>query len=103
MTISVRSTDPKLAQDTANIVAVEFIDYVIEERLVEIANLQAAAAAQGLTNVQDLVAAQSALIDSITLLEPASLPGSPILPRTRYNVTLAVILGGVLAVVASSC
>jgi len=101
VTISVQHTDPELTYTTANVVAEEFIGYVVKQRLVEIANLQAAAAAQGLTNIQDLVAAQWSLIDSITLLEPASRPGSPILPRTRYNVTLAVLLGGVLGLVGT--
>ncbi len=98
VTISVRSNDRGIAQGAANIVALEFIDYVVEQRLVEIANFQSAAAAQGIANVQDLVAAQSTLIDSITFLEPATRPGNPILPRTRYNITLAVILGGIVAV-----
>ena len=98
VTIKVRHGDPQLAATTANVLANEFIDYVIQQRLVEISNLQTAAASQGLTNVQDLVSAQAALIDSITVLEPASRPGSPILPRTRYNIILAVILGGGLSI-----
>ena len=98
VTVKVRHGDPQLAAATANILANEFIEYVIQQRLVEISNLQTAAAAQGLTNVQDLVSAQAALIDSITVLEPAEQPGSPILPRTRYNVILSVILGAGLSV-----
>ena len=98
VTIQVRHGDPQLAATTANVLANEFIEYVIQQRLVEISNLQTAAASQGLTNVQDLVSAQAALIDSITVLEPASRPNSPILPRTRYNIILSVILGSALSV-----
>jgi capsular exopolysaccharide synthesis family protein len=98
VTISVRHGDPKLAATVANVLASEFIEYVIQQRLVEISNLQTSAASQGLTNVQDLVSAQAALIDSITLLEPAQRPGNPILPRTRYNVILAIALGGAVSI-----
>lgn len=98
VTVNVRHGDPQLAAATANVLANEFIEYVIQQRLVEISNLQTAAASQGLTNVQDLVSAQAALIDSISVLEPAARPGSPILPRTRYNVVLSVILGAGLSV-----
>ena len=98
VTISVRHSDPQLTATVANVLASEFIEYVIQQRLVEISNLQTAAASQGLTNVQDLVSAQAALIDSITLLEPAERPGSPILPRTRYNIVLSIVLGGALSI-----
>ena len=98
VTIDVRHGDPQIAATTANVLANEFIEYVIQQRLVEISNLQTAAASQGLTNVQDLVSAQAALIDSITLLEPAQLPSTPILPRTKYNITLAILLGVALSI-----
>ena len=98
VTINVRHGDPQLTATVSNTLASEFIEYVIQQRLVEISNLQTAAASQGLANVQDLVSAQAALIDSITLLEPAERPGSPILPRTRYNVILSIILGGALSI-----
>ena len=101
VTISVRHGNPQLTATVANVLANEFIEYVIQQRLVEISNLQSAAASQGLTNVQDLVSAQAALIDSISLLEPAEPPGNPILPRTRYNVILSIVLGGALSIAAT--
>jgi non-specific protein-tyrosine kinase len=95
--VGVRHSDPELTHTAANIIANEFIGYVIEQRLADIANVQAAAAAQGLINVQGLVNAQASLIDSVVMLEPATLPGRPVLPRTRRTIALAVLLGGVLA------
>ena len=95
--LKVNHSNPEVARTTANILARGFIDYMLEERLGEIARLQGAAAAQGLANVGDLVSAQFTLVDSIVLLEPVGLPESPILPRTRLNVLLATVLGVVIA------
>ena len=95
--IRVRDRDPSVAARSADVISRDFIDYAIELRLGEIARLQAAAAAQGIIETQNLVAAQFALIDSLTVLEPVSIPSRPILPRTRQNVLLGVFLGAALA------
>lgn len=95
--IRARNNDPRVAAQVAELVAVNFIDYVIEQRLAEIARLQSAAAAQGIVNVQELVSAQLTAVDSLTLLEPVSPPDRPVLPRTRQNVMLGVIIGIILA------
>ncbi|MCI0440081.1 MAG: polysaccharide biosynthesis tyrosine autokinase [Chloroflexi bacterium] len=95
--IGVRSGDPLLAAQTADLIALEFIDYVIEQRLGEIARLQSAAAAQGIFNVQELVAAQFSAIDSLSLLEPVTQPTSPVLPKTRQNIIVGVLFGLMLA------
>lgn len=95
--IKAKDSDPVLAARTADIVAREFIDYVVEQRLAEIARLQSAAAAQGIINVQNLVAAQFTAVDSLAILEPVAVPGSPIFPRTRQNVMLGVFVGLALA------
>ena len=94
--IKVRDSDPELAAATADIVAREFIDYVIEQRLAEIARLQAAAAAQGLSNVQDLVAAQFTVVDSLSLLEPVA-GSARIVPQIGQQVMLGVLVGVILA------
>ena len=90
-----------MAAQAAQLVAEEFVDYAIEQRLAEIARLQAAAAAQGVTNVEALVAAQFTAVDSLSILEPVSVPGSPFVPRTRLNIALGAVLGLLLALVAS--
>ena len=96
LNISVRNRNAEVAANITDIVAREFIDYVIEQRLAVIARVQAAAAAQGIANVQDLVAAQFRVLDSLILLEPVS-SASPIVPRIREQVVLGVLLGIVLA------
>jgi len=93
-----RDNDPRVAGITAQTVAEEFIDYAIELRLADIARLQSAAAAQGITNLDDVVAAQVATVDSLSLLEPVSTPRSPIIPRTRQNILIGVVLGLLLAI-----
>ena len=95
--VRVKHSDPGLAAATAQVLAEQFIDYAIEQRLAEIARLQIAAAAQGISNVDSLVSAQFTAVDSLSLLEPVRPPGTPTVPRTRQNVTLGVILGLVVA------
>ena len=97
LNVRARHRDPTVAAITAQVVAEEFIDYAIEQRLAEIARLQSAAAAQGITNFDDLVAAQLATVDSLSLLESVTTPESPVLPRTRQNIILGSLLGLVLA------
>ena len=95
--IKVRHRTPEVTAFIAQAAAEEFIDYAIEQRLAEIARVQSAAAAQGIVNVENLVAAQLTALDSLSLLESVVPPGSPVLPRTRQNVILGVILGLLLA------
>ncbi len=95
--IGLRNADRLLVQQVTSVVADEFIEYVLEQQLADIARTQAAAAAQGLANVEGLVAAQANAIDSLSLLEPVDLPQDPVLPRTRQNVIVGIILGGILA------
>ena len=95
--VGIRHRDPELTYKAANILADEFIGYVVEQRLADIANVQVAAAAQGLNDIQGLVDAQASLIDSVVILEPATPPQAPILPRTRRTILLAVLLGGIVA------
>jgi capsular exopolysaccharide synthesis family protein len=96
--IRVKHSEPTMAAAITQIVAEEFIDYTFEKRLAEIARLQAAAAAQGIRNVQDLTAAQFTAIDSLSLLEDVEIPVKPMVPRTRLNVVAGVSIGIVLAI-----
>ena len=94
--IRVRDRDSNLAATTADVVAQGFIEWVFQERLAEIARLQQAAAAQGITNVQDLVAAQFAAVDSLSILEPVGQPRA-IRPQISKKVILGAILGAMIA------
>ena len=96
--IHIRDTNPNLVAKSANAIALNFIDHVIEQRLTEIAKLQAAASAQGITDIQSLVTAQFTALDSLTLLEPVSAPTSPIAPDIQQNVTFGVMLGLAVAI-----
>lgn len=96
--VKVQHTDPRFAYETANMLGAEFIEYVLELRLTEIAKLQAAAASQGLVNVQDMVSGQFGLIDSLSVLEPASIPNRPVLPQTSQNLLIGIVLGMALGV-----
>ena len=95
--IKARDSNAESAAIIADFLAGDFVDYVIEQRLAEIGRLQAAATAQGLANIEDLVAPQFAVIDSLSLLEPVDVPLRPILPRTRRNILLGILLGVTLA------
>jgi capsular exopolysaccharide synthesis family protein len=95
--LRVRNQNPEVAAEAAQLVATGFIDYVVEQRLAEIARMQSAATAQGIVNLRDLVGAQLFAVNSLSLLEPVSIPRAPVLPRTRQNVMLGVIVGLVLA------
>lgn len=94
---NVRHSTPDVAAFVAQAGAEELIDYAIEQRLAEIARVQSAAAAQGIASAQDLVASQLSAVDSLSMLEPVVPPGSPVVPRTRRNITLGIILGFLLA------
>ena len=52
--IRVQDNDPVVAAKSADVISRDFIDYTIELRLAEIARLQAAAAAHGILDTQDL-------------------------------------------------
>lgn len=99
--IEVRHRDPSLAALTAQAVAEEFIDYAMEQRLAEFDRIRAATAEHEIVIGKDIVAAQLATIDSLSLLEPVEPPGSPVVPRTRLNIAVGVIAGLIPAVIAA--
>ena len=74
--IKVRHRDPAVAATTAELIAEEFVDYAIEQRLAEIARVQSVAAIQGITNLENLVAAQLGAIDTLSILEERSGSGN---------------------------
>lgn len=96
--------DPNIASDDALSVATKFVDYVVERRLAEIARLQAAAAAYGITITDSMVAAQISAVDSLSLLNPgapsAKLQVRPVSRDTILGVILGLALGLGLALLA---
>lgn len=97
ITVSVRHSDPVIAATTAQTVAERFIDYAIERRLGEIARLQSAAAAQGIIDIQGIVGAQFAAVDTLSVLEPVTTPTQPVVPNTGRNIQIGVLVGVLLA------
>ena len=73
--IRARHADAEFAAMTANVVSEYFIEYALERRLAEIARLQAAAAAQGISLDKPMVH-----VDSLTLVELADVPAEPLTP-----------------------
>ena len=95
--LRVEHSNPVIAAEVAQVAADQFIQYVIEQRLSEIAQLQVTAAAQGIVDISALTAAQFAAIDSLTLLEPVEIPEFPVFPRTRQMVIIGFAVGLLIA------
>ena len=95
--LKVKHSDPNLATSIADRVSEMFISYVIELRLGEIARLQTAAAAQGLSDVQNLVSAQFGVMDGLSILEPANVATELVLSRTLQTTLLGLMVGVILA------
>ncbi len=90
----VRDPNPQLAAEMAGTLADVFIRRVQDDQLTQIARLQAAAAARGVTDTSgSLLAAQLATVGSVSVVDPPAVPGVPIAPRTRTNIFVAVVLG----------
>lgn len=95
-------SDPVTAASAAQQTAEKFIDYAIETSLADIARVQSAAAAQGITDIQGMIGAQFTAVDSLSLLEPVRPPGKPVIPQTRRNIQIGVVLGLIAAVAISA-
>tara|TARA_Y100000588_G_scaffold89019_1_gene95430 strand:- start:58009 stop:59547 length:1539 start_codon:yes stop_codon:yes gene_type:complete len=97
--VRVRHGNPVVAASTAQNIAEEFITYAMEKRLSEIARIQSAAAVYGIT-AGDVAAAQLSAVDSLSILEPVSVPSTPVVPKTTQNTVLGGIIGLMIAIAA---
>ena len=102
MEITAQNTDPEAAQLIAQTVAEVFIDQTQQSRLFEIAKLQAAAEAQGLSNPSLLLNAQLSALGSLTIVDPAIVPRFPLEleNRTTSYIAAGLALGILLAILA---
>ena len=100
MEITAQNTDPAAAQLIAQTVAEVFIDQIQQSRLFEIAKLQAAAEAQGLSNPSLLLDAQLSALGSLTIVDPAIFPRFPLALENRMTsyIVAGVVLGILLAI-----
>lgn len=92
ITITARTGNPTDAERFANIVAESFIERTRNARLVEIANLQRAALAQGI-DTSSVLQQQLGLLDTLTVVEAAIRPGGPIAVNTESKLMLGAIMG----------
>ncbi|MBI2873265.1 MAG: polysaccharide biosynthesis tyrosine autokinase [Chloroflexi bacterium] len=100
--VSARHTDPTMAARIANALAEAFIERMQENRLAEIARLQAAAQARGITDTRQLLETGLASLGSLSIVEPAAVPTLPVgAGRLRLSILLAVMVGGFLSVLGA--
>ena len=95
MSVEARSEDPQLAATIANTLAEIFIQETQSSRLADIARLQALAEAQGAVGGEGLLRAQLGTLGSLTIVEPAIVPGGPFRPQV-LRTTLIMVLPGIL-------
>ncbi len=95
--ISTRDTDPVLAAQVANTLAEVFISHTEEQRLLDIARLQSAAAAYGVSLDKEILREQLAAMGSFSIVRRATVPSSPIKPRRGYKVAGGVAMAGLVA------
>ncbi|MFN3975275.1 MAG: polysaccharide biosynthesis tyrosine autokinase [Dehalococcoidia bacterium] len=91
--LSVRDPSPQEAARIANTLADIFITKTQEDRLAEIARLQAAAQARGVADPGALAQAQLLAMGTLLVAEPALPPGAPVAPAKGRLTGLAVLLG----------
>ncbi len=91
--ISIRHRDPATAAVVAEGIAEEFVSYVSQRELSEISNRLEAAKGQGLVITDEVAANQVANVNHLEFLPPISNSGGPVVPNTRNNVLLGVVLG----------
>lgn len=95
--VKVQHPDRELAGATADRIIKEFISWVREQRLKEIFEMQKAALAQGLSNVDTLVSSNLALVDSLSMLEPVTVPRRPLPSKKGQFILFGLAAGLVLA------
>ena len=95
--LTASDSDPIQAQRIANEVANVFIDTTRRNQLAEIARIEGTLASLGISNTRDVVASQLATLGSLTVVEPASLPGAPVDTGFRTDLIVFLILGLLVA------
>ncbi|GBD11055.1 Tyrosine-protein kinase YwqD [bacterium HR23] len=97
--LSVRDPSPQESARIANILAEVFITKTQEDRLAQIARLQAAAQSQGVADPASLAQAQLLAMGTLLVVEPALPPRTPVAPAKGRLTALAVLLGALVGLV----
>ena len=95
--IRVSDPDPELAAMIADTTAQSFIDEFRSRQFTQIAQFQASLSQFGITEDTGIIAAQASTLSTLSVVEGAKPPSSPSRPRTILNVSIAAILGLLVA------
>lgn len=97
--LRIEATDqvPQQASAISNTLARQFIRLTEENQLGQIARVQSALAAQGISNPEQILGAQLSALSSLAVVEPAIAPSRPFSPRVALNALLGTLLGGMVA------
>ncbi|MBI4199366.1 MAG: polysaccharide biosynthesis tyrosine autokinase [Chloroflexi bacterium] len=97
ISISVMDPSPEQAATIANTTAEVFIEDFRDRQFTQIARFQASLSQYQIANTSDILAAQAATLNTLSVLEDAVPPSSPPGPGTRRNILLGAVLGLVVA------
>ncbi|MFW6174271.1 MAG: polysaccharide biosynthesis tyrosine autokinase [Chloroflexota bacterium] len=97
LTITAASANPQDAANIANTTAEVFINRTEQNMLAQLSQLQAAAEAAGLGDINSFVAAQVSAQGSLFQIEPAKPILQPVEPQPRQTAITAGILGALVA------
>lgn len=85
--------NPTVAADLADTAATVLIDEYRTSQLVYISQFEALLNQYGVSDVGNIISAQVAALGGMRLIETASVPGQPIVPRTQLDAILAAMVG----------
>jgi len=87
-----KNENPELAASISNEVAQQFQTQTRENHLADIAEFMGIAQSQGIRIQDDLLVSQMSSLSSVSIVEPAIVPATPIYPRVRFTVLVTLIL-----------
>jgi len=93
--VSAKHRDPTLASEIANVTAEVFIQELRETQFSQIANFQASLAQYGVSQDPAIIASQTARVANLRVIEPATLPHTPI-GTTSTRIFVFAFMAGIL-------
>ena len=96
ITISARDRDPVLAERIATVAAETFIQTLQDRQLSQLRQFQDALAQNGIDPDPRLIATRAALMSSLSIIEPATVPSSPVNVHAERNAAVAGAIGLIL-------
>ena len=93
ITISARDRDPVLAAMIATVAAETLIQTLQDRQLSQLRQFQFALAQSGIDPDPRLIATQAAMMSSLSVIEPATVPSSPVKVHAERNAAVAGVVG----------